>query len=132
LSRKFLPGGVEVISTPRLVMWRHNGQLHRENGPAYERVDGTRRYYEHGLLHREDGPAIVHPDGTCLWFRRGTLYREDGPPLIFGDGTREWFWGGTSHREISEEASCRREPEPDPLQIEKMLEVIATFGFQEA
>jgi hypothetical protein len=113
-------------------MWMHNGQLHRDDGPAYERLDGTQRYYQHGLLHREDGPAIIHSDGTCLWFRQGVLSREDGPPVIFGDGTREWFWETSSHREVSEEDYYRRLPEPDPLQIEQMLEVIAGFGFQEA
>jgi hypothetical protein len=132
MSRKFLPGDVEVVSTARSVMWRRNGVLHREDGPAYERDDGTRRYYRQGVLHREDGPAVVHPDGTCLWFRHGILQREDGPPVVFGNGTREWFWGATSYRENEPQATPPQEQEADPLEIEKMMEIIATFGFQEA
>lgn len=133
MSRKFLPGGIEILSTPLAVMWRRNGMLHREDGPAYERADGTKRYYRQGLLHREDGPAVVHPDGTCLWFRHGVLCREDGPPVIFGDGSREWIWGETSYRETAPQSPVASEgQEADPLQIEKMMEIIATFGFQEA
>ncbi|MDA8165674.1 MAG: hypothetical protein M0017_11655 [Desulfobacteraceae bacterium] len=131
MSRRFLPGGIEVISTPRAVMWRRNGVLHREDGPAYERADGTRRYYRHGVLHREDGPAVVHPDGTCLWFRHGILCREDGPPVELGAVTREWYWGGTFYREKDLIEADGQEQEPDPVQIERMMEIIATFGFQE-
>ncbi|MEJ2031696.1 MAG: hypothetical protein P8Y63_01350 [Deltaproteobacteria bacterium] len=133
MSRKFLPGGIEVISTSRAVMWRRDGLLHREDGPAYERADGTRRYYKQGLLHREDGPAVVHPDGTCLWFRHGVLCREDGPPVVFGNGAREWFWGTTSYLEEElQQAAQPLDQEEDPLRIHQMMEVIATFGFQEA
>ena len=130
MSRKVLPGGIEVLSTCRAVIWRKKGVLHREDGPAYERRDGTKRYYRDGLLHRENGPAVIRPDGTRLWFRHGILCRDDGPPILFGDGTREWFWGGTSYRE-QEEASPGK-TEPDPHQVEKMLEIIASIGFQEA
>lgn len=131
MSRKFLPGGIEVISSPRAVLWRCNGVLHREDGPAYECTDGTKRYYRRGLLHREDGPAVVHPDGTCLWFLHGVLYREDGPAVIFGNGVREWFWGTISYREDRPSVTSS-DQEDDPLQLQKMMEVIATFGFQDA
>jgi hypothetical protein len=33
-------------------------ELHREDGPAVEYLDGYKAYYINGKRHREDGPAI--------------------------------------------------------------------------
>ena len=43
------------------------GLPHREHGPAVERVDGYRAWYQNGLLHRPDGPAIERTDGSKAW-----------------------------------------------------------------
>ncbi|MDB4430296.1 hypothetical protein N9273_00585, partial [bacterium] len=45
--------------------------LHREDGPAVERFDGTKAWYINGELHREDGPAIEWVGGTKAWFING-------------------------------------------------------------
>ena len=59
-------------------MWRSNGQLHREDGPAFDGVDGTKAWYLKDRLHREDGPAIERPDGTKEWWENGKLrFRDD-------------------------------------------------------
>lgn len=51
---------------------------------------GTRSYYNAaGLLHREDGPAIVRVDGTVEWWFNGELHRDVGPAVERSDGTKE-------------------------------------------
>jgi len=55
---------------------------------------GKRWYDAGGLLHRDDGPAIEEDDGTRRWYRRGKLHREDGPAIDYADGTRCWWLDG--------------------------------------
>ena len=38
--------------------FNENGELHREDGPAVENINGRKEYHINGQLHREDGPAI--------------------------------------------------------------------------
>jgi hypothetical protein len=56
-----------------------------ESGDAYY-------YDEEGRLHREDGPAIERTDGSQEWFFEGERHRGDGPAIIRADGTTEWWW----------------------------------------
>lgn len=52
--------------------WRlPDGTLHREDGPAVEWANGSRKWCQNGLLHREDGPAVVFWDGRKGWWIRG-------------------------------------------------------------
>ena len=53
-----------------------SGKLHRENGPAYEGIDGTKMWYINGACHREDGPAIEYGDDYKRWFLNGKQYTE--------------------------------------------------------
>jgi hypothetical protein len=49
-----------------------NDQLHREDGPAAECVNGDKVWWQHGLLHRLDGPAHEYSDGhKDLWYYYG-------------------------------------------------------------
>ena len=64
-------------------------------------ADGTRYWYranqlhrENGELHRADGPAIVRTDGSQEWWQRGRLHRDDGPAIVLADGTMEWWRDG--------------------------------------
>jgi hypothetical protein len=75
-----------------------NGELHREDGPAVEWADGTRKWYLNGKLHREGGPAFEGADGTRAWWLNDILHREDGPAVEWADGTREWWYRGTKLR----------------------------------
>lgn len=52
-------------------IWRLNGILHREDGPAIEYVSGTKIWYKQGYKHREDGPAIEYPSGLVYWRLNG-------------------------------------------------------------
>jgi hypothetical protein len=47
------------------------GQLHREDGPAYEQPDGFKSWYLNGLCHREDGPAVERINGPKSWWLNG-------------------------------------------------------------
>ena len=44
-----------------------------------------------GELHREDGPAWIDPKGNSMWMRYGLLHRDDGPAIVRGDGTSSWY-----------------------------------------
>jgi hypothetical protein len=73
-------------------IWTNSkGELHRENGPAVEWVDGDKLWYINGKLHREDGPAIELADGTKYWYINGEQHREDGPAVEDADGNMCWF-----------------------------------------
>ena len=61
--------------------WPIYEKLHREDGPAAEKADGTKWWYVNGKLHREDGPAIEEAIGSKYWYVDGKLHREDGPAM---------------------------------------------------
>jgi len=44
---------------------------HRTNGPAIERIDGSKGWWVDDKLHRLDGPAVEWADGTKQWFVDG-------------------------------------------------------------
>ena len=52
---------------------------------------GTKRGYKNGKLHREDGPAFEGVDGSKWWCLNGKSHREDGPAIIWADGTKAWW-----------------------------------------
>jgi hypothetical protein len=57
--------------------WRNDkGELHRENGPAVEWINGYKAWYQNGERHREDGPAIEWVDGSRAWYRNGERHKE--------------------------------------------------------
>ena len=63
---------MKPIFDNRIKQWRLNNKLHREDGPAYEWIDGSKFWYLNGLLHREDGPAIEYArSGSKRWFYHG-------------------------------------------------------------
>ena len=79
--------------------WYRNGELHREDGPAYVKrhPDGTvlEGWHKDGELHHDGSPAWVerYPDGIVVeqWYRNGRRHRDDGPALVgrSPDGTVE-------------------------------------------
>ena len=56
-----------IIDPNGTKIWRLNGKLHREDGPAMELSDGTKFWFLNGQRHRKDGPAVEWSDGTRLW-----------------------------------------------------------------
>ena len=56
--------------------WKNReGSLHRIGGPAIEKIDGTKEWYENDKRHRIDGPAIDSSDGIKLFYLRGIYFR---------------------------------------------------------
>ena len=74
--------------------WYLNGKLHREDGPAIELFNGTKEWYLNGKLHRKDGPAIEVVDGSKYWYLNGKLHRKDGPAVQEANGSKRWWLNG--------------------------------------
>lgn len=53
----------------------------------------TYKYYRNGKLHRDDGPAVIKPDGTQEWYKEGKLYRKDRP-FIYTYSVANWHKEG--------------------------------------
>ncbi len=49
-------------------------QYHREDGPALEFDDGTKKWFINGLRHRTGGPAIEWSNGDKTYFLVGKNY----------------------------------------------------------
>ena len=73
-------------------------KLHRLDGPAVERTDGTKEWYQSGQRHRLDGPAIEYTSGKKEWYQNGQRHRLDGPAVEYASGSKEWFQKGQRHR----------------------------------
>ena len=68
-----------------------NGDYHREDGPAYENINGHKEWRIKGKLHREDGPAYEKPDSYKVWYKNNKRHREDGPAIEYSNGDVEYW-----------------------------------------
>lgn len=84
-----------------------NGDLHREDGPAKEHINGTKSWWIHGKRHREDGPAHESANGSKFWYQNGKLHRLDGPAIERLDDmdkeSRSWYFEGRFITNVSQE-----------------------------
>lgn len=92
-------GVVHAIGKPAWVtekgtFWLVNGKYHREDGPAVERVTGTKEWYKNDLRHREDGPAIEFASGDKHYYQNGKCHRLDGPAIDNADGYKDYWVEG--------------------------------------
>ena len=102
------PSLIREVDRVGTVRYRNSDdQLHREDGPAVERSDGSRMWFLDGKLHREDGPAYECPDGSREWYLDGKRHREDGHAVERPNGTRFWYRNG---ERLSEEEFEARKP----------------------
>ena len=60
---------------------------------------GTKRWYLDDNLHREDGPAVEYVNGNKLWFLNDKLHRTDGPAVEYANGNKEWYLNGVGYTE---------------------------------
>ena len=88
--------GPAVVRADGTKEWYLNGKLHREDGPAVESSSGSKEWYLNGQPHREDGPAFEWANGTKSWWLNGQLHREDGPAYEYADGSKFWYLNGQS------------------------------------
>ena len=49
------------------------------NNPHLDKYGDKRWYNEQDQLHREDGPSVEFVNGNKFWFINDQLHREDGP-----------------------------------------------------
>jgi hypothetical protein len=87
---------IRTVDKDGSIRWTLNGVLHREDGPAYEQVSGTKWWYLNGVVHRIGGPAIIFNDGAKHWYLNGKMHREDGPAAEYAGGTKHWYLDGES------------------------------------
>ena len=81
-------------------IWKNEkGELHREDGPAMECLNGNKKWYKNGKLHRDNGPAIEFSDGSKEWRKNGERHRLDGPAYECINGYKSWWINGKIHRE---------------------------------
>ena len=83
-----------VVDDAGTTRWHKDAKctiLHRENGPAIERADGHKEWWQNGQRHRIDGPAVEWWDGDKSWWQNGKRHRTDGPAIERADGTKEWY-----------------------------------------
>ena len=79
--------------------WRNEkGQIHRLDGPAIERGDGTKEWWKNGERHREDGPAVEFNDGYKEWWFENRIHREDGPAIVFPTGKKIWWLNNIAYK----------------------------------
>lgn len=77
--------------------WKFNKKLHREDGPAIERKNGAKEWYQNGKRYREGGQPTVENFGGGLkeWHNiKGQYHREDGPAIECIDETKYWYYNG--------------------------------------
>ena len=66
-----------INSLGDICFYNKKGQLHREDGPAYEGSNGTKVWCQNGKRHRLDGPAVEWSDGPKFWWIEGKYYRTE-------------------------------------------------------
>jgi len=100
--------GYKIEETPFYRVWYLNGKPHREDGPAFEHVNGARReWYLNGKRHREDGPAVEFANGIREWYLNGKRHREDGPAAEWANGNRFWYLNGKNMTEEEHRKAVR-------------------------
>ena len=50
--------------------------------------------YVNGILHREDGPAVHKINGTKFWLFNGKYHRLGGPAIELASGHKQWWING--------------------------------------
>ncbi len=74
-------------------------QLHRDDGPAIECLNGDREWYVHGQRHRINGPAIERSGKTILiWYNYGLKHRDGGEPAVRTSFGYEWYQNGVEYK----------------------------------
>ena len=70
---------------------------------------GTIRYYnENNELHREDGPAVELVNGDKWWYKNGKYHREDGPAVKFVDGYKEYWYNNIFYPKIKTDEDWKK------------------------
>ena len=74
--------------------WMLYGKRHRNGGPAVTTDYGHEEWWSNDRRHRLDGPAVIWPGGSKEWWQYGLRHRNDGPAVEYDDGHYDWYWHG--------------------------------------
>lgn len=91
-----------VVYNNNSVSYFRNGELHRDDGPAFIKFDPytnefvVRNWYQNGKRHRTDGPAIDGPNK--VWYKDNIIHRDDGPAILYHNGMQIWYHCNRVHR----------------------------------
>ena len=107
------------------VEWRHDGRLHREDGPAVIYPSGGWAWLNHGLRHRLGGPAVYSPNYSQEWYYYGSHHREDGPAIELNTGSKLWFING---KELSQLEHFYKSPYWETLSDEERMHYRLTIA----
>jgi hypothetical protein len=110
-----------VLEDGTIIWMLPNGDLHREDGPATIRPDGTEYWYLNGLSHREGAPAIQCSDGSRTWVVYDKTHREDGPAVEWFNGKKEWWLYGFRQK-LTEELKISHPVLYDQMLIYEVME----------
>jgi len=62
------------------------------NSKIYINEYGTKIYYNPKCqVHREDGPAREYVNGDKFWYKEGKRHRVDGPAKEYVNGCKAWY-----------------------------------------
>ena len=62
--------------------------------PEIDKYGSKTWYNSQGEVHREDGPAFVKLSGLKVWLIHGSWHREDGPAMEWPSGRKDWYING--------------------------------------
>jgi hypothetical protein len=75
--------------------WWQKGKLHRDSDlPAIEYADGQKEWLKNGQHHRLHQPSVICQNGAKLWHLNGQLHRNDGPAVEDYNGNCQWYQNG--------------------------------------
>ncbi len=105
-----MTGSIMTIDEDGSKFWKNEkNQLHRTDGPAVEKANGSKEWYVNGKRHRTDGPAREWTDGSKEWWINGSLHRTDGPAIEYASGIKEWWIHGKFLTEESFQETLKEE-----------------------
>jgi len=87
----------EVDVKESYIIYKKNGEYHREDGPAVENIEGKVEYWIEGKRHRINGPSAIWPCGKIMYTQHGKLHNKNGPALITKRETiteKTWYYKG--------------------------------------
>lgn len=90
-----------MVKEPEIHEWYHEGELHRDEGPAVIYPDGRQEWWWNGKRHRNEGPAIIDAafgGNIEEWYCNGKLHRIGGPTITEWNGSKWWHLRGWKHR----------------------------------
>lgn len=79
-----------VINGRYKTYYNDQGQVSRDDGPAFISSSGHRRYFINEMQSYKDHPANIGADGRVSWYFGCRIHRDDGPAWDCPNGHKQW------------------------------------------